>query len=51
MTTGQLEVRCDANQPVDADTPLAPGTDQRQFCRTGYATLGDLVRYFSYRSG
>ena len=47
----QLEATCDANQPVDADTPLAPGTDQRQFCRNGYATLGDLERYFSYRSG
>ncbi len=45
----QLQAKCDANQPMDVEAPLAPATDERQLCRTGFATLGDLERYFTYR--
>ena len=52
MTTGQLEVRCDANVPKEggAYAPVQADRESQPSCRTGYATLGDLVRYYSTAS-
>ena len=52
MTSGQLEVRCDANVPQrgGAYAPVQADRESQPSCRTGYATLGDLVRYYSTAS-
>ena len=52
MTTGQLEVRCAANTPrrSGAYAPVQADRETQPSCRTGYATLGDLVRYYTTRS-
>jgi hypothetical protein len=52
MVQGQLRTECAANPlgtggstaPVQADQETQPS------CRTGYATLGDLVRYYNTSS-
>jgi len=52
MTKGQLDVRCQANVPArsGAYAPVQADRETHPSCRTGYATLGDLVRYYSTRS-
>jgi hypothetical protein len=52
MTSGQLEVQCGANTPrrSGAYAPVQTDRETQPSCRTGYATLGDLVRYYGTRS-
>ena len=53
MIDGQLGTECNANIPRDQRrrTPRCRPTEEREpSCRTGYATLGDLVRYYNTSS-
>jgi hypothetical protein len=53
MTQSQLRTHCDANVPRGsggADVPVQADRETQPSCRTGYATLGDLVRYYTTRS-
>ena len=49
MTTGQLETTCVANTPSSSGSQYTVQADQETepSCRVGYATLGDLVRYYN----
>jgi hypothetical protein len=52
MTQSQLSTHCDANRPRvgGADAPVQADRETQPSCRTGYATLGDLVRYYTTTS-
>jgi len=49
MITGQLETTCVANTPNNSGSQYTVQADQETepSCRVGYATLGDLVRYYN----
>ena len=49
MTTGQLQTTCVANAPSNTASGYTVQTDQETepSCRVGYATLGDLIRYYN----
>jgi hypothetical protein len=52
MTQSQLATHCDTNTPREgrADAPVQADQQTQPSCRTGYATLGDLVRYYNATS-
>jgi hypothetical protein len=52
MTQSQLRTPCDANRPREGGAygPVQADQETQPSCRTGYATLGDLVRYYTTRS-
>ena len=52
MVQGQLRTQCAAKHPrtSGAYAPVQADRENQPSCRTGYATLGDLVRYYSTRS-
>jgi hypothetical protein len=49
MTTGQLQTTCVANTPRSSGSTYTVQSDRESepSCRVGYATLGDLVRYYN----
>ena len=49
MTTGQLKTTCAANAPRSSGSQYTVQTDRetQPSCLVGYATLGDLVRYYN----
>jgi hypothetical protein len=52
MTQSQLRAQCDTNTPREgrAHAPVQADRETQPSCRTGYATLGDLVRYYTTAS-
>lgn len=52
IVDGQLGTTCRANLPrrSGGDAPVETDRETQPSCRTGYATLGDLVRYYGTRS-
>jgi hypothetical protein len=53
ITQSQLRTHCDANVPDKgggAYAPVQADQETQPSCRTGYATLGDLVRYYTTKS-
>ncbi len=44
----QLAATCPANAPRRGGVAAANGGERRLSCRAGYATLGDLARYFTF---
>jgi hypothetical protein len=49
MVQGQLQTRCGANRPRSSGgyAPVQADRETQPRCRIGYATLGDLVRYYN----
>ena len=49
MIDGQLGSVCNANIPRTSggDAPVQADQEREPSCRRGYATLGDLVRYYN----
>jgi hypothetical protein len=49
MITGQLQTTCVANTPRSSGSTYTVQSDRESepSCRVGYATLGDLVRYYN----
>jgi hypothetical protein len=57
ITQSQLQTRCNTNTPHKDGThapvqqaPVQADLETQPSCRTGYATLGDLVRYYNTTS-
>jgi hypothetical protein len=52
MVQGQLRTECAANTPRTSGSyaPVQADLETQPSCRTGYATLGDLVRYYNTSS-
>ncbi len=44
----QSQSTCSANAPRKGDRTPAKGDERQLSCRAGYATLGDLTRYFTF---
>jgi hypothetical protein len=52
MVQGQLRIECAAKTPRTSGSyaPVEADLEREPSCRTGYATLGDLVRYYNTSS-
>ena len=52
MVQGQLRTECAANTPKTSGSypPVQADQEREPSCRVGYATLGDLVRYYNTSS-